>query len=78
VGDLYEAAARLIEQWVRFRPALDRPRFLAVGTIADEVAREVEQQVLPELAAHPLVASFGDGLAVLTEGIDATLEADPF
>src|ERR1035441_881737 len=78
VGDLYEAAARLIEQWVRFRSALDRPRFLAVGAIADEVTREVAQQVLPELAAHPRVASFGDGLAVLTKGINATLEADPF
>src|SRR5208282_1694923 len=78
VGDFYEAAARLIEQWVRFRPALDRPRFLAVGATADEIAREVEQQVLPGLAARPLVGSFGDGLAVLTEGINATLEADPF
>src|SRR5208283_6052784 len=78
VGDLYEAAARLIEQWVRFGSALDRARFLAVGAIADEVAREVEQQVLPELAAHPLVASFGHGLAVLAKGIDAAFEADPF
>src|ERR1039458_8741618 len=64
VGDLYEAAARLIAHWVRFRSALDRPRFLAVGATADQVAREVKQQVLPELAAHPLVASFVDGVAV--------------
>jgi hypothetical protein len=42
VGDLYEAAARLIEQWIRFRSALDRPRFLAVGARADEVPREVK------------------------------------
>src|ERR1035437_10368309 len=78
VGDLYEAATRLIEQWVRFRSALDRPRFLAVGATADQVAREGKQQVLPELAAHPLVASFGDGVAVLAKGIDAAFEADPF
>jgi len=45
----------LIEQRVRFGSALGRPRFLAVGAIADEIAREVEQQVLPELAARPLV-----------------------
>ena len=68
----------MIEQWIRFRSALDRPGFLAIGEIADEVTREVEQQVLPELAAHPLVASFGHGLAVLTKGIDAAFEADPF
>src|ERR1019366_10502240 len=66
VGNFYEAAARLIDQWVGFWPALDGPRFLAVGAIADQVAREVEQQVLPELAAHLLVASYGNSLAVLT------------
>jgi hypothetical protein len=48
---------------------------LAVGAVANQVAGEVEQEVLPELAAHLLVGGFGDGVAVLAQGIDATLEA---
>ena len=78
MGDFNEAPTRLIEQWVGFGPALDGPRFLAVGAVADQIAREVEQEVLPELAAHLWVARLGDGVAVLAEGIDAAFEADAF
>jgi hypothetical protein len=67
----------LIQQRVRFGAALDGPRLLAIGTVADQIASQVEQQVLPELAAHLGVGSFGDGVAVLAESIDAAFEADP-
>ena len=46
MSNLFEFPARFIEQRIRFRPAFDRAWFLPVGSIGNQVSRQVQEQVL--------------------------------
>jgi hypothetical protein len=78
VDDLLELVSWAIEKGIGFGSFFDGARFLSARSEGHEVANEVEQEIIPELAPYSFIAGLGDGGAVLADGIDGSLEADPF
>ena len=78
VGHIFELVAGLIEQRERFRSALEGAGLVAKGSVSDLIPDQIEEQVVPQLPTHLLIARLGDGIAVLAERVDCSLKAYAF
>jgi hypothetical protein len=77
VGDFDEATARLVEQRISFGSAFDGARFAPVGSEGHQVPGQIEQQIFPQGSSQFSIGRLSHGGAVLSEGIQTSLETDP-
>ena len=78
VANFSVLSAWFVEQSEGFWPVFDGAWFIAPGTVRHQIARKVQQQVLPQSMAHFCAAGLSHGRAILPEGIDRSSKAEPF
>src|SRR6266404_1428109 len=76
--DFHEPVTWLVEQGIRFGPVFHSTGLPAIGSERHQIAGQTVQQILPEMAAHLLVAGLSQGGAVLAQRVHRAFEADPF
>jgi len=59
--DFHEPVTWLVEQGIRFGPVFHRTGLPAIGSERHQIAGQTAQQILPEMAAHLLVAGLSQG-----------------